>query len=215
MTEEKMEQTAEETVKEETAAEETKEEETAEAIIENAKPAEEAVDEQGKLHKILSGENKKKALKEEIEKLKTENEELKGKIDILRNEYARAYADTENIRKRLYKENEMNNKYRAQSFALEVLPVLDNCERALAVETQDENYRKGFEMVYRSLVNALKKEGVEELEALNQPFDPNWHQAMMAEPVEGVEPGTVVQVLQKGYKIKDRLLRAAMVKISE
>ncbi|MBQ1530594.1 MAG: nucleotide exchange factor GrpE, partial [Solobacterium sp.] len=151
----------------------------------------------------------------EIEKLKAENEELKGRVDVLRNEYARAYADMENIRKRLYKENEMNNKYRAQSFALEVLPVLDNCERALAVETQDENYRKGFEMVYRSLVNALKKEGVEEIEALNQPFDPNWHQAMMAEPVEGVEPGTVVQVLQKGYKIKDRLLRAAMVKISE
>ncbi|MBQ1530966.1 MAG: nucleotide exchange factor GrpE, partial [Solobacterium sp.] len=188
-----MEQTAEEVAAEETAAEETKKEETAEAIIENAKPAEEAVDEQGKLHKILSGESKKKALKEEIEKLKKENEELKGKNDILRNEYARAYADTENIRKRLYKENEMNNKYRAQSFALEVLPVLDNCERALAVESQDENYRKGFEMVYRSLVNALKKEGVEEIEALNQPFDPNWHQAMMAEPVEGVEPGTVVQ----------------------
>ena len=159
-----------------------------------------------------SAENSAEAL---IASLTAENEELKKKVDVLKNEYARAYADADNIKKRLYKENEMNNKYRAQSFALEVLPVLDNCERALAVETADENYRKGFEMVYKNLVNALKKEGVEEIIAIDEPFDPNWHQAMMSEHVEGIEPGTVIQVLQKGYRIKDRLLRAAMVKISE
>ena len=144
--------------------------------------------------------------------------ELEGQVAKLKNAYAMAYADTENTRKRLTKEYESNMKYHIQSFALEILPVLDNCERALALKTEDsndENYRKGFEMVFRQLTQALKKEGVEEIEALDQEFDPNWMQALMTEQVEGVEPGMVLQVLQKGYKLKDRLLRAAMVKVSE
>ena len=70
-------------------------------------------------------------------------------------------------------------------------------------------------MVHRQLRTALEKEGVSEIEAEGQPFDPNLHQAMMSEKAEGVEPGMVLQVLQKGYKLKDRLLRAAMVKVSE
>lgn len=144
--------------------------------------------------------------------------ELEGQVAKLKNAYAMAYADTENTRKRLTKEYESNMKYHIQSFALEILPVLDNCERALALKAEDsndENYRKGFEMVFRQLTQALKKEGVEEIEALDQEFDPNWMQALMTEQVEGVEPGRVTAVLQKGYKIKDRLLRAAMVKVSE
>ena len=144
--------------------------------------------------------------------------ELEGQVAKLKNAYAMAYADTENTRKRLTKEYESNMKYHIQSFALEILPVLDNCERALALKAEDsndENYRKGFEMVFRQLTQALKKEGVEEIEALDQECDPNWMQALMTEQVEGVEPGRVTAVLQKGYKIKDRLLRAAMVKVSE
>ena len=144
--------------------------------------------------------------------------ELEGQVAKLKNAYAMAYADTENTRKRLTKEYENNMKYHIQSFALEVLPVIDNCERALAVkaeDSQDENYRKAFEMVLKQLTGALKKEGVEEIEALDQEYDPNWMQAMMTEKVEGVEPNKVTAVLQKGYRLKDRLLRAAMVKVSE
>jgi len=144
--------------------------------------------------------------------------ELETQVAKLKNAYAMAYADTENTRKRLTKEYENNMKYHIQSFALEILPVIDNCERALDVkaeDTNDENYRKAFEMVLKQLTSALKKEGVEEIEALDQEYDPNWMQAMMMETVEGVEPGRVTAVLQKGYKLKDRLLRAAMVKVSE
>ena len=144
--------------------------------------------------------------------------DLEGQVAKLKNAYAMAYADTENTRKRLTKEYENNMKYHIQSFALEILPVIDNCERALNVkaeDTNDENYRKAFEMVLKQLTSALKKEGVEEIEALDQEYDPNWMQAMMMETVEGVEPGRVTAVLQKGYKLKDRLLRAAMVKVSE
>lgn len=150
-----------------------------------------------------------------IEELNKQIEKLNGDVAKLKNEYARAYADTENTRRRLQNEFEQLSKYHIQKFALEMLPVLDNCERALAQETSDEAYAKGVEMIYNQLKGALEREGVTEIEALNQPFDGNWHQALMSEHVEGTEPGIVIQVLQKGYKLKDRLLRAAMVKVSE
>lgn len=158
---------------------------------------------------------KLKEREEEIEKLKAEEDKLKEENRHLKTEYLKAYADTENMQKRLQRDFEQQDRYKMQSFAKAVLPVLDNCERALAVKSEDENYRKAFEMVLKNLTKALKEEGVEEIECLNQPFDPNWHQAMMTEHAEGVKPGTVTQVLQKGYKLKDRLLRAAMVKVSE
>ncbi len=152
---------------------------------------------------------------DQIKALNAQIEDLNQQVAKLKNAYAMAYADTENTRKRLQKEFEQKSKYYIQAFALEILPVLDNCERALAQKTADEAYRKGVEMIYNQLKTALEKEGVTEIEALNQPFDGNWHQALMSEAREGVESGTVIEVLQKGYKLKDRILRAAMVKVSE
>ena len=140
---------------------------------------------------------------------------LNEQITKLKNDYARAYADTENIKKRLTKEAEDTRKYRIQSFALEILPVIDNLERALSSECQDEQFKKGIEMIYSQLINALKNEGVKEIDCLNQKYDANYAQALMSEKKEGVEPNTVTQILQKGYMLKDRVLRAAMVKISE
>ncbi|MBR3356944.1 MAG: nucleotide exchange factor GrpE [Solobacterium sp.] len=150
----------------------------------------------------------------ETEALKAEIASLNQKVAVLKNEYAKAYADTENTRKRLQKEHETYLKYHIRDFAMQILPVLDDCERALAQQTEDENYRKGVEMIYNKLKAALEKEGVTEIEAEGKPFDPNWHQAIMSEEAEDTESGIVLQVFQKGYKLKDRLLRAAMVKIS-
>ena len=141
--------------------------------------------------------------------------ELEAKIVELQNQYAKAYADTQNMQKRLQNEFELSKKYRIQSFALDILPVIDNCERALAQPTTDEKYKKGVEMIYNQLIQALKKEGVEEIDCLNKPFDANYHQAIMMEKKEDVESGVVIEVLQKGYMLKDRILRAAMVKVSE
>lgn len=154
-------------------------------------------------------------LEKENEELKTKIAELEGNVAQLKNQYAKAYADTENMKKRLQNDFDSRMKYRIQSFALDILPVLDNCERALALETTDEAYKKGVEMIYAQLTAALNKEGVEVIECLNQPYDANFEQALMMEVVEGVEPGVVVEVFQKGYKLKDRILRAAMVKVSE
>ena len=147
----------------------------------------------------------------------SEVDELKKQIDSLKNDYARAYADTENLKKRLNAEAEQTRKYRIQSFAKEILPVIDNLERALQTEVNeaDEGFKKGVEMTYTQLIAALKNESVEEIECLNKPFDPNFHQAIMQEKKEGVESGIVIEVLQKGYVLKDRILRPAMVKVSE
>lgn len=146
----------------------------------------------------------------ELDLLKKENEKLK-------NDFARAYADTDNLKKRLNAEAEQTRKYRIQSFAKEVLPVIDNLERALKTEVskEDEGFKKGIEMTYEQLINALKNEGVEEIDCLNKVFDPNLEQAIMQEKVEGVESGVVIEILQKGYLLKDRILRPAMVKVSE
>ena len=114
-------------------------------------------------------------------------------------------------------EAEQTRKYRIQSFAKEIVPVIDNLERALQSEVHesDEGFKKGIEMTYDQLLAALKNEGVEVIDCLNKPFDPNLEQAIMTEKVEGVESGIVIEVLQKGYVLKDRILRPAMVKVSE
>lgn len=192
--------------------EETCEETAAETV--------EAVDEQeGK--KENEKEEKKSSKfgkKKKIEELEEEIVKLKEEVAASKNAYFKAYADAENLKKRLQAEADNVRKYRIQSFAMEVLPVLDNLERALDVKVDDQNiknYAKGFEMIYQQLVSILDKEGVKEIEALDQPFDPNYHQALMQEAVDGVDSGIVVQVLQKGYMLKDRVLRATLVKVSE
>lgn len=149
-------------------------------------------------------------------KLQNEIDELKSEVDRLKNAYAKAYADTENVKKRIQNEADTNKKYRIQSFAKEILPAIDNLERAMAASDESESQlKKGVEMIYNQLIKSLKDEGVEEIDCLNKKFDPNFEQSIMVEKKEGVEPGVVIEVLQKGYMLKDRVLRAAMVKISE
>ena len=154
---------------------------------------------------------------DETTKLRATIEDLEKEIDKLKNDYARAYADTENMQKRLKAEAENSRKYRIQSFALDILPVIDNFERALSQGAKDEDdaFYRGVEMIYRQLKEALNKEGVTEIDALDKEFDPNYHQAIMTAKVEGKKAGVVVEVLQKGYMLKDRILRASMVKVSE
>lgn len=143
-----------------------------------------------------------------------ENEALRKEIETLKNDYFKMLADTENLKKRLQREHDQLRKYRIQGFAADVLPVLDNLERALKQETTDEALREGVQMIYDQLMASLKAEGVEPINALNQPFDPNIHQAMMTEEKEGVESNIVIEEFQKGYMLKDRILRASLVKVS-
>ncbi len=173
--------------------------------------------EEEKVTEEVKPEKKKDKKNDELKKLAEDNIKLVEEVNRLKNEYAKAYADTENLKKRLSAEAESTRKYRIQSFATEILPVIDNLERALSVEAPEDakGFYDGVRMIYDQLVIALKNEGVNEIECLNKPFDPNFHQAIMMEKKEGVEPGMVIEVLQKGYVLKDRILRASMVKVSE
>jgi molecular chaperone GrpE len=153
-----------------------------------------------------------------IEELEQTIETLQQDLAKAKTDAARAWADADNTRKRLLKEADANKKYRFQSAALELLPVLDSMNLALSAQPESDEAKgfvKGFEMIRQQLENVLDKEGVKEVNALDQPFDSNTMQALMKEKKEGTAPGQVIEVLQKGYLLKDRILRPALVKVSE
>lgn len=155
------------------------------------------------------------------EELKAANEKiavLEAKLEEESNRYLRLQADFDNSRRRARLDMETAQTYRAQSLVMDLLPNIDNMERALKIEAVDEQTQSlytGVEMVYRGILEALKKEGVEAIEAVGNEFDPHLHQAVMQEEVEGTESNIVVEEFQKGYKLKDRVIRPAMVKVSQ
>lgn len=143
---------------------------------------------------------------------------LKAELDAEQNKYLRLLADYDNFKRRAQKDRQDAEKFRSQSLLADLLPVMDNFDRALSVETKSEesaSLLKGVEMVQKSLLEAVKREGLEEIKALGEPFDPNFHQAVMQEKDETAEPGAVLMELQKGYTLKGRVLRPAMVKVNE
>ncbi|WP_422123117.1 nucleotide exchange factor GrpE [Planococcus sp. X10-3] len=143
---------------------------------------------------------------------------LKDEVEAEQNKYLRLLADYDNFKRRAQKDREIASKFRSQSLLTDLLPVLDNFERALAVETKSDDaasIMKGVEMVQKSLLEAVNREGLEEIPAVGESFDPNFHQAVMQEKDDNAEPGTVLQELQKGYSLKGRVLRPAMVKVNE
>jgi molecular chaperone GrpE len=172
--------------------------------------------------KKVKGEKKSKKQSKtatQIEELKKQITELNGKVDAITDQYIRAKAETANIQKRNEKEQANLVKYDGQHLAKDILPVIDNLERALAIEVSDENgkqLKKGIQMVFDHMNKALKDNHVTEIEAVGQPFDPHIHQAVQTVAVEeGGKADQVVSVLQKGYMLKDRVLRPAMVVVSQ
>ncbi|MFJ7732701.1 nucleotide exchange factor GrpE [Lysinibacillus sp. NPDC097231] len=164
-------------------------------------------------------------VKEEQEATLTIEEQYEAKIADLQakladeeNRHLRLRADFDNMRRRTQLDREAAEKYRAQSLLSDLLPILDNFERALQVEATSEETTsivKGIEMVYRSLLEAAEKEGLQVIKAEGEQFDPNIHQAVMQEQDSEKETGVVVRELQKGYMLKDRVLRPTMVSVNE
>ena len=130
------------------------------------------------------------------------------------NRYLRLQADFENFRRRTRQEKEELSALVTQNLLKDLLPFLDNFERALAAEGNEEGgLRAGVEMMYKQLVEALKKEGLEYIETKDKPFDPNFHQAVMRVEDAEKEDGTIVAELQKGYMAKGRVIRPSMVQV--
>lgn len=131
----------------------------------------------------------------------------------------RAKAEVDNVRRRAAQDVEKARKFALEKFAAELLPVVDNLERAIAsVSAEDEAQKaiaEGVELTLQSLLSALDKFGVKAVDPQDQPFNPELHQAMSMQEVEGVEPNTVIAVMQKGYELNGRLVRPAMVMVSK
>ena len=137
--------------------------------------------------------------------------ELKEKSDRI----LRLQADFENFRRRTAKEKEELAAVITQNILGDLLPLLDNFERAMAVEQTDgEAFQKGVEMIFTQLREVLDKHGLQSIEAEEQTFDPNFHQAVMRVEDSDAPDGTITQVLQKGYQAKGRVIRPAMVQVA-
>jgi molecular chaperone GrpE len=154
----------------------------------------------------------------EVNPYEEEIQTLKTKLEEADNRYLRLQADFDNFRRRTRLDSEASEKYRAQKLISDLLPALDNFERALKMEAENEHTKsllQGMEMVYRGLLEALKKEGVEAIEAVNKEFDPHLHQAVMQAEDENYASNIVIEEFQKGYMLKDRVIRPSMVKVSQ
>ena len=205
MTENKTKEELEQQLDEHASEEETKETfqtETEDVAVEDAADVEaDGVDE---------ADSELKAKDEEIESLKQQ-------VETEENKYLKLYAEFENFKRRNRQEMETNNKYKHQGMVEDLLPIIDNFERALKIEGDSDSFNsllKGVEMVYNDLVNTLMKHDVREIESVGQPFDPNYHQAVMTEASDE-DDGIVIEEFQKGYILKDRVIRPSMVKVSE
>ena len=162
----------------------------------------------------------KKKKKEEKNKYKQIIEELKEELKKKDQDVLVAKADLINYRKRKDEEVVRMLKFCNEDLIKQMLPIMDNFERAIKLDDdnlEDEvsKFLQGFKMIYCSMQNVMGSFEVKAIDGANKPFDPTYHNAIMVEQKEGVEPGIVIEVLQKGYIYKDKVIRPAMVKVSE
>lgn len=162
--------------------------------------------------------NLKKSVKDKLKKKDDEIETLKKEVDKWKNEFYRAYADTQNLRNSLEKEHRQAMKYRAEGFIDKLLPVIDGFNLALANSPSDpavKNYLIGFEFIYKNFLQALESEGVKEIKpAIGDKFDSSIMNALDVEETDG-EPNRVTKVYSVGIKLHDRMVRHANVIVSK
>ena len=181
---------------EEAKAEDAKATEAEEDTQESEESSEEAAEDSGK----ESGE--------ENEEVKDEGKEEEGEL-----RYLRLMADFQNYKKRVEKEKRDLYSYANEKIMNDLLTVMDNFERALEHDA-DENFKEGIEMIFKQLSDVLEKDGLAEIPALGEEFDPNVHSAVMTEETEDYESGKVSGVMQKGYTLNGKVIRPAMVKVA-
>jgi molecular chaperone GrpE len=142
-------------------------------------------------------------------------EEIRRERDTLQDRLLRTAAEFDNYRKRMDRERRDLADHTAGDVMKELLPIIDNLERALQAAAQDDPLRKGVELIHRQMLDMLRKRGVMPIEALGTDFDPNFHQAVIHEESTDHREGEVMEELQRGYVVGDKLLRPAMVKVAK
>ena len=200
-----------------------KDKEKIEEEINESKESQEVADsKEDSLDDIHSENNEENLKSEEEDSQDTEEDVLREEIKTLKEEKIRVLAEMENLRKRFEREKIDSIKYGSVNFARDILSPGDNLERALSVINEEEEHSQsiknlidGLLMVKKELSTALEKHGVTKIDSLNKKFDPNLHQAMMEVENNDLDEGVVVQEIQTGYVMHDRLLRPAMVGVSK
>ena len=181
---------------------------------------------------VKDGDQDKLDKQSETEKIKKEEEFPDKKIELtpedtikeLEDKLARTFAEMENQRRRFEKERNDAFEYGGFSFAKEALNLIDNLERSKSILENDEKLKgsdalkktlEHFDIIYKDLISIFKKNDIKQIESLNKKLDPNFHQAMMEIEDDTKEPGTIIQEIQKGFTIKDRLLRPSLVGVAK
>jgi molecular chaperone GrpE len=150
----------------------------------------------------------------ELQAITAERDKLAAEKTDLYDRLLRKQAEFDNFRRRTERDRSDFLQFAGMDLARELLPVLDDFERALKVECSDANYARGVELIHQRLSDILKKMGVEPMEAAGKQFDPNVHEAVVRVPTDEFEDQTVLEEFQKGYNFKGKLLRPAMVKVA-
>lgn len=164
--------------------------------------------------KVIDQEQRKT---EKIEQLEIEIQEKNTKLHELEESFLREHAEVENFKRRMREEQQQLLKYANQGLMTELLPVLDGFTHALASAEKTEAtaaFLQGFEMIQKQFTSALENAGLKEV-AVDGKFDPNVHQAIMTDTVDGYEDDEIIETMMKGYTLHDRTLRAAMVKVNK
>lgn len=210
--------------KEKATTEEVKEEMKEEVVeeVKDESKTEEVVSEEGNVEVQEEVEESKKEEKKGFFKKKEDPmiKQLKEEKAQLADKFLRVSAEMQNMRRRMEEEKANLLKYEGEDLIKSILPIVDNFERAIGMDDanlEDEvsKFLSGFKMIYGNLSSTLQNYEVKVIEALNKPFDPNTMEAVMTEEAPGVEPNVVIDVLQKGYTYKGKVIRHAMVKVSK
>jgi molecular chaperone GrpE len=151
---------------------------------------------------------------DELERLRVERDRIKAERDEMKDLLLRRQAEFDNFRKRTEKERSEYLQYAGMELARDMLPILDDFDRALRAESGNPEYAKGVEMIYARMYETLKKMGLEPIETAGQAFDPHLHQAIERVETTDAEDGAVLGEFQRGYHFKGKLLRPSMVKVA-
>lgn len=152
---------------------------------------------------------------EKVEKEENRDNEVNQEIEKLKNSLTRLQADFANYKRRNEKEKQDIYKYASESLIIKLLNISDNFDRALKDVEEENSFVEGIKMIKDELDSVLEKEGVEEIESDNTQFDANLHHAVFVEESDDVEENHILETFQKGYKLKDKVIRPAMVKVSK